>query len=184
MYSCFATIAMILVPAARVLTTPRMMPDIVRGHPQMRKLMAELARIQDWDTHPPVMGDHTLTEHADTARDIIAAHVAWQTGLSRNKHDRAAQHRYMMWVHALSNAITYGFDPESAVYDGRCRLSVILPSSIPAIRADRLANRADCVLLAACAKYINDPTDADEFLYEAAAAITADVREEIAAARK
>lgn len=173
---------MILVPAARVLTTPRMMPDIVRNHLEARKLMAELARIQDWDTRSPVMGDHTLTEHADTARDIIAAHVAWQMGLSRNKHGRAAQHRCMMWVHALSNAITYGFDPKSAVYDGRCRLSVILPSSLPVARVNRLANRMESVLLDACTKFINEPNDADEFLCEAAAAITADVREEIAAA--
>jgi hypothetical protein len=173
---------MILIPAARVLTTPRLMPDIVRGHPQMRKLMAELARIHEWDTHPPVMGDHAPTEHIDAARDIIAAYVAGRE--LRNKHDRATQHRYMMLVHAFSNTITYGFDPKSAVYDDRGRLSVILPSSLPVARAVRLVNRMESVLLAACAKYIDDPDNADEFLWEASAAITADIREELVAARK
>lgn len=167
---------MLLVPAARLLSDLRMAPrNLGTAKPAMRDFTDALARVQVTGT-PRV--HECLAKHGGALATVI---INSAEPSETARYGRSEWNGYVMWMHAVANALTYTNRPERAVYDGHYRLSVILPTSIPATRADYLSMSMCAQMSIAKEDCLLNPRDAVGALYQAMYDITADARREILA---
>lgn len=159
-----------LIHAARVLTDRAMAPASLRALPEIRNFTGLLARIQV--ISPTLLGVMQLVPEMPTK--IIAAHNECCN------YSRTEWNTYMMWMHAVANAVTYCSAPGLAFYDAHGRLAVISPTHLSRASADYLSRRLDITMMAAHGLYYGDAAqgiDTPAFV-NISRSITADVRDE------